>query len=317
VKKALALPRTTVALMFPGQGSQKVGMLSGVKDLPKVQEMAATAKSILGFDLLKYCLQGPEEKLEETSICQLALFLAGMAGLEKLKEKRPDAVERPGAVAGLSLGEYVALCAAGVITFQQGIELVKVRGSAMQRATEMTPQAMVSIAGLEQDVVEKLCAEQAVKGEVCQISNFLFPKGFSCGGTKKAIDKLQKAAVDAGAMQAKLLKTSGGFHTKLMEPAKKELEEVIEKMLPEMKPPMCDIYLNVTGRKVKVGTPPAEFIPLLAQQLTSPVQWAPSVTRMIADGMSEFFEVGPNKQLKAMMKRIDVAMWNSTDNIEV
>jgi len=316
--KKIAGPRpTTVGLLFPGQGSQYVKMLSGLRDNVQVKEMIAKAKSILGFDVMEICLEGPEDRLEETSVCQPAMFLAGMAGLEKLKQTRPEAVERPGCVAGLSLGEYTALCAAGVITFEEGMELVKVRGTAMAEAAKSRPQAMLSVAGLEQQVLEKLCAEQAKGGEVCQIANILFPKGFSCAGTQSAINKLKDATEKAGAMQAKLLKTSGAFHTALMEPAKAKLEDALNKLLPSMKPPTCDIYMNVTGKKIRAGTAPSEFVPLLAKQLCSPVLWEPSVHLMIKDGMTEFYEVGPMKQLKAMMKRIDPAMWTSTMNVEV
>jgi len=316
-KKALGPPPTTIALLFPGQGSQYVKMLSGLRDNAKVKEYIAIAKSVLGYDILEVCLTGPEEKLEETSVCQPAMFLGGMAGLVKLQQNRPDAVERPGAVAGLSLGEYTALCAAGVFTFEEGMELVKVRGAAMAEAAKSPPQSMLSVAGLEQQALEKLCSEQAKGGEVCQIANILFPKGFSCAGTTPAINKLKEAAEKAGAMQAKMLKTSGAFHTQLMEPAKAKLEEALQKLLPKMKPPTCDVYMNVTGKKIKAGTPPSEFVPLLAKQLCSPVNWEPSVRLMIKDGLTEFYEVGPMKQLKAMMKRIDPSMWNSTTNVEV
>jgi len=308
---------TTIALMFPGQGSQYVNMLSEVQDNVKVKEMIATARSVLGYDILEVCLKGPESKLEDTSVCQPAMFLAGMAGLEKLKESRPEAVEHPGAVAGLSLGEYTALCAAGVFTFEEGMELVKVRGAAMAEAATSRPQAMMSVAGLDQQTLEKICKEQATDGEVCQIANVLFPKGFSCAGTEAAIHRLKDAAEKAGALQAKMLKTSGGFHTDLMKPAQVKLQEALNRLLPNMKPPRCDIYMNVTGKKVKAGTPPADFAPLLGRQLCSAVLWEPSVRLMIKDGLTDFYEVGPMKQLKAMMKRIDQNTWNNTTNISV
>jgi len=308
---------TTIALMFPGQGSQYVKMLSGLQENLKVKEMIAIAKSVLGYDILDICLNGPEDKLEETSVCQPAMFLAGMAGMEKLKDMRPEAVEQPGAVAGLSLGEYTALCAAGVFTFEEGMELVKIRGGAMSEAAKASPQAMLSVAGLEQKVLEDLCKGIAKGGEVCQIANVLFPKGFSCAGTKAAIDTLKEKAEAAGAMQARLLKTSGAFHTDMMKPAQVKLEEALNKLLPKMKPPRCDVYMNVTGKKIKAGTPPSEFVPLLGKQLCSAVLWEPSVRLMIKDGLTEFYEVGPMKQLKAMMKRIDQGTWGSTTNIDV
>jgi len=310
-------PPTTAGLMFPGQGSQYVGMLKELKDDPVVSAYAATAQRVLGYDLLEICLQGPEHNLEETNVCQPAMFMAGMAGIEKLRQTRPDVVERPGCVSGLSLGEYTALCIAGVFTFEEGMELVKVRGEAMAEAAKAKPQAMLSVAGLDQATLEKCCKECAKGGEVAQIANVLFPKGFACAGTKKGIDDLQKSVEKAGAMQAKLLKTSGGFHTDLMKPAQKKLQVALDKLLPKMKPPTCDVYMNVTAKKLRKGTPPSEIVPLLAKQLCSPVLWEPLVKVMIKDGLTEFFEVGPMKQLKAMMKRIDANMWKTTTNVDV
>jgi len=305
------------ALMFPGQGSQYIGMLSGLKDEAEVKEMIATAKEVLGKDLLDMCLNGKADDLEETSVCQPAMFLGGMAGMVKLRKERPEAAEKFSCVAGLSLGEYTALCVAGVFTFEQGMELVKVRGAAMSEAARSSPQAMLSVAGLEEKVLKGLCEKQATGGEVCQIANSLFPNGFSCAGTQKAIDGLKVEAEKAGALQAKLLKTSGGFHTSLMEPAKEKLEEALKSLMPKMQPPKCDIVMNVTGEKIKAGTEPSEFVPLLGKQLVSSVLWEKSIKAMIADGYTEFYEVGPMKQLKAMMKRIDPTVWKTTTNVEV
>jgi len=310
-------PPTTIALVFPGQGSQYVNMLGTVKDNPEVQQMVAAAEAVLGWNPLDVCLSGPEDKLEETSICQPCMFLGGMAGLVKLRESRPEAVERPGSVAGLSLGEYTALCAAGVFTFEEGMKLVKVRGQAMAEAAKTRPQSMLSVFGVDQETLEKLCKEQAADGEICQIANHLFPRGFSCAGTTSAITKLKEEVEKAGAMQAKLLKTSGGFHTDLMRPAQEKLSAALEELMPKMKPPRCDVYMNVTGKKIKAGTPPADFVPMLAKQLCSAVLWEASVRLMIEDGMTEFFEVGPMRQLKAMMKRIDMNMWSNMTNVEI
>ncbi|CAE8587725.1 unnamed protein product, partial [Polarella glacialis] len=179
-----------LALLFPGQGSQYVKMLDGVKDLPEVKDMLAKAKEILGYDLLELCLNGPEEKLAETRYCQPAMFVGGLAGVAKLRVERAEAVERPTCVAGLSLGEYTALCAAGVLSFEDGLTLVKLRGEAMGEAAKVGKQAMLSVAGLEQSVLDKLCSEAEKKegpGGVCKIANALFPKGFSCAGTEVAV----------------------------------------------------------------------------------------------------------------------------------
>jgi len=309
-----------IAVLFPGQGSQYVKMLDGSKDLPRVREMLEKAKDILGYDILDVCLSGPEEKLEETRFCQPAMFIGGLAGLEKLRGEREEAVTRCAVMAGLSLGEYTALCAAGVFSFEDGLRLVKLRGEAMQEAAEMREQGMVSVAGLDKEQLQQLCAT-AAKDEgpdgICQIANELFPKGFSVGGTKKAIESLRAAAESAGALQAKILKTGGGFHTPLMSPASEKLGKALDEALPNMKSPMHTIWMNASAAPLHPGAEPAAIVELLKKQVTSPVLWEPSVKALIADGITEFYEVGPMKQLKAMMKRIDLNAWKKTTNIEV
>jgi len=309
-----------IGLLFPGQGSQYVKMMSNVKDIPAVKDMLSKAQTILGFDVLELCLKGPESKLEETSNCQPAMFIAGMAGVEKLRADREEAVTRCQVLAGLSLGEYTALCVAGVFTFEEGLKLVKLRGESMQAAASASKQAMLSVAGLEKTKLVDLCAQAAKKegsGAVCQIANELFPKGFSVAGTEAAIVALKELADKAGALQAKLLKTSGGFHTSLMKPAQEKLGKALDEMLPNMKPPKHTVYMNATALPVKPGTNPKDIIELLKKQLTSPVLWQPSVQAMIKEGVSEFYEVGPMKQIKAMMKRIDSKVWGNTANVEV
>jgi len=291
-----------------------------VRDIPAVQEMLKKAEDILGYDVLEMCLKGPEAKLEETKYCQPAMFIAGLAGVEKLRAEREEAATRYQVSAGLSLGEYTALCAAGVFTFAEGLELVKVRGQAMQDAANKGKQAMLSVAGIEKSKLAELCeeaAEKEGKGGVCQIANELFPKGFSCAGTEKAVLTLKDLTEKAGALQAKVLKTSGGFHTSLMQPAVEVVGKALDDLLPNMKPPTATVYMNATGQPVKPGTDPKIIVSLLKRQLTNPVLWEPSVRAMIKEGVSEFYEVGPMKQIKAMMKRIDSKVWGTTTNVEV
>lgn len=310
-------PPLPVALLFPGQGSQYVNMMSGVKDLPAVQELVKTANSILGWDVLDMCLKGPEAKLEETRYCQVAMFVASMAALEKLKAEKPEAVKRPQAVAGLSLGEYTALCVAGVLELSDAIQLVKLRAEAMHDATKVGSQLMLSVAGLERDQLASLCKEAKQGTEVCEIVNELFPKGYSCAGMEKPIMKLKELAEAKGALQAKVLKTSGAFHTPMMEPAQKKLAAALDEALPRMQPPRTSVYMNVTGKPVPPGTAPSEIVALLKQQVVRPVLWEQSVRAMISSGITDYYEVGPMKQLKAMMKRIDQKMWATTYNIDV
>eukprot|EP00913_Durusdinium_trenchii_P010976 g10302.t1 len=273
------------ALLFPGQGSQYVKMLSEVKDLPSVQEMLSTAHTILGYDILKLCLEGPEETLEQTKHCQPAMYIGGLAAFELLKkepcEENPKVAEQFQAVAGLSLGEYTALTVAGVMDFETGLRLVKFRGEAMQEAAEASPQKMISVAGLSQQVLEQLCSEcRSGPDDVCQVANFLFPNGFSCALARGS--GAPKSWIDAES---------------------------------KMKPPNCEVYVNLTGQKIPPGTSVPRIIELLADQLTNCVLWEPAMKAMVNDGISEFYECGPMKQLKAMMKRIDGDAWKKTQNI--
>jgi [acyl-carrier-protein] S-malonyltransferase len=309
-----------IALLFPGQGSQYVQMMSAVKDIPAVKDMLKIAEGILGYDVLNLCLEGPEEKLEETRYCQPAMFIAGLAGIEKLRGDRAEAVTRCSVMAGLSLGEYTALCAAGVFSFEDGLKLVKLRGEAMQEAAAIGDQNMLSVAGLEKPVLQDLCQKAIAhegSGAVCQIANELFPKGYSIGGTKKAIEWLKDAAMKAEALQAKVLKTSGAFHTPLMQPAQDKLAQALDEILPNMKSPLHTVWMNASAQPMRPGCDPKDIVALLKRQLTNPVLWEPSMVKVMGEGVTEFYEVGPMKQIKAMMKRIDAKAWKQTTNVEV
>jgi [acyl-carrier-protein] S-malonyltransferase len=295
-------------------------MMDGVKEVPAVQEMLAKAKEILGWDVLELCLKGPEEKLEETQHCQPVVFIAGLAGIEKLKAERPEAVKRASIMAGLSLGEYTALVAAGVMTFEDGLKLVKLRGLAMAEAAQTGKQLMLSVAGLDPKKLEPLCKAAAAKEGpegICQIANFLFPNGTSVGGTEKAVNFLKGSADEAGALQTKILKTAGAFHTPLMQPAQDKLAAAIEEIKPNMKTPLHTVWMNAEGEPLRPGCNVDDIVRLMKKQLTNPVYWEQSVQEIIKEGTTEFYEVGPMKQIKAMMKRIDVGMWKKTTNIEV
>lgn len=314
-------PPLPVALLFPGQGSQYIGMLKDVMERPAVKSMLDKAESILGWDVRELCLKGPEEKLSDTKYCQPIMFIAGLAAVEVLRETKPEVVDRPFCVAGLSLGEYTAIVAAGVLSFEDGLKLVQLRAEAMQDAATRVPQAMCSVAGLDRTKVDQLCLD--AKGAdpspdpQCQVANFLFPSGFTCAGTKVAIDELCKRATAAKALQARLIKTSGAFHTPLMAPAQEQLSRAIDAASQRMMPPRCSIYFNINGRRVKEGSDPATFIELMKLQLTNEVLWEPSIRAMIMDGVKDFFEVGPLKQLKSMLKRIDADAFKRTENVSV
>merc|ERR1711933_393720 len=246
---------------------------------------------------------------------------AGLAAVEVLRESKKDVVERPQAVAGLSLGEYTALCAAGVLDFEDGLKLVKLRAEAMQHASGLVPQQMCSVAGLDRPTLERLCKEAREKDSdpnaVCQIANVLFPAGFTCAGNKTAIERLCQLATSARALQARPIKTGGAFHSPLMAPAAEQLSAAIDEALPKMRPLRCCIYFNLTGKKVAPGTDPKEFVDLMKKQLTGEVLWEQTVKQMIMDQVKDFYETGPLKRIKAMIKRIDQDAFKRTENISV
>merc|ERR1712032_505875 len=192
----------------------------------------------------------------------------------------------------------------------------------MQKATDKTPQCQASVAGLDASVLEKLC-KQAVeedkksKNPVCQIATALFPSGFTVSGTKATVESLCTLAKDAKALQSRVVKSGGGFHTPLMASAEEEFSRALDKMVERMEPPRCAVYFNATGKKVPKGAAPSEFVDHLKKQLTQEVQWLPSMKQMIMDGVKDFYEVGPLKQLKSMLKRIDQDAFKRTENIAV
>jgi len=314
-------PMAPCALLFPGQGSQYVGMLKEMQDDPVVKDMLEKSKEILGWDVLDLCLNGPEEKLEQTQYTQPAMFIGGLAGVEKLRKDKPECAANPTFVAGLSLGEYTALCVSGVFSFEDGLRLVKLRGEAMQEAaTTQGKQLMLSVAGLDRAACDKACEEARKEegpGATCQVANCLFPNGFSLGGSEKAINICKEKCEAAGALQAKVLKTGGAFHTALMMPAQTKLNEALTAAVEKMSPPKITIYMNATSEPVAAGSPVDTIVDNLKKQLTNPVLWEPTCQKMIKAGITEYYECGPMKQLKAMMKRIDQKVWKTTTNIDV
>jgi len=319
---AKAKPPLPVCLMFPGTGSQYVGMLKDCMDLPGVQALLKEANKILGYDVKDLVLNGPKTKLDEPKFCQPAMFIAGMAGIEIMKAgDKQEEVERVQAVAGLNSGEYTAICAAGILSFGDTLRLVRARGEAIQKAAALRSQSTCSIAGLDRLMLDK-CIKEAIasgvdKEPVCQIANLLFPGGFTVAGTKATIDQLCKIATKARALQARALPVGNGENTALMESAVKELSNAFDAAQAKMQPPRCSIYFNVTAKKVPAGSDPAGFSAMLKKQLTSEVLWDPTMKQMIMDGVKDFYEVGPLKQLKSMLKRIDRDAFKRTESVAV
>jgi [acyl-carrier-protein] S-malonyltransferase len=289
-----------IAFLFPGQGAQSVGMGRQLAEsLPAARAVFDRANQILGYDLAKICFEGPAASLDSTVHSQPALFVASMAAVESLKAENPAAVENCQAAAGLSLGEYTALVFAGAMSFEDGLRVVQTRGQAMQDAADRVPSGMVSILGLERPAVEALCA-QAAQGELLQVANMLCPGNIAVSGTKAACARATELAPAAGAMRAIPLAVAGAFHTSIMQPGVDRLAAALENV--RFTRPRIPVVSNVDAQ---AHDDPQEIRRLLVQQVVSPVLWEDSQRALLASGCDEFYEVGPGRVLRGLLKRID------------
>lgn len=289
-----------IAFLFPGQGAQSVGMgrdLAG--QLPAARRLFDEAGRILGCDLAAVCFDGPADKLDSTEYSQPALFVCGLAAVEKLKQEQPEVVEACGGAAGLSLGEYTALVFAGAMDFEAGLRVVQERGRAMQAAADAVPSGMLSILGMERDAIAGLCDDNRREGEVLQIANLLCPGNIVVSGDLAAIERIGPAAEAAGAMRTIRLAVAGAFHTRLMQSAVERLNNALAAV--EVRAPRIPVWSNVDGA---THSDPAEIKSLLVRQVCSPVLWEDSVVAMLGAGCDSFYEVGPGRVLRGLLKRI-------------
>ena len=289
-----------IALLFPGQGAQFVGMGRTLAErYPIVRSLFDRADAVLGYDLAEFCFEGPAEELDSTEISQPAIFTLSIAALEVLRLGSPGVVGQCEAAAGLSLGEYTALTFAGVFDFEDGLRLVQKRGQAMQDASDTTAGGMVSILGMELAAIEELCDKARGDGTL-QIANVLCPANIVVSGTNAACERIAELAEAAGAMKAIPLAVAGAFHTPLMQPA----DEILAKALAatKMNKPRVPVYSNVDAEP---HDDPEEIRQILVRQILSPVLWEQSVRNLFAQGFDTFYEVGPGRVLRGLMKRID------------
>ncbi|MEC8683977.1 MAG: ACP S-malonyltransferase [Bacteroidota bacterium] len=281
------------AYIFPGQGAQFTGMGKDVYETSDVaRELFERANEILGFDITKIMFEGSAEELKETKVTQPAIFLHSVALFKALGD---SAV--PQMVAGHSLGEISALVANGVLSFDDGLRLVSQRAQAMQKACDSVPSTMAAILGLEDELVEAVCAD--VDGVVVA-ANYNCPGQLIISGEIEAVNEACERLKERGAKRALVLPVGGAFHSPLMEPAREELAAAIEKTT--FRTPTCPIYQNVSTTAV---TDPAEIKKNLLFQLTAPVKWTQSVENMLKDGATKFIEVGPGKVLQGLVKKVD------------
>lgn len=284
---------STTAFLFPGQGSQFVGM---GKDLyehnPEARALFDQADAIVGFPLTRICFEGPDEDLRQTRNTQPAIFLHSMVVARIFRGQQASMA------AGHSLGEYSALVYAGALTFEDALRLVRLRGELMQQAGVEQPGTMAAVVGLEPGIVGEVCCSAWDAG-IVQAANFNSPGQIVISGSVSGVRKAMELAKARGARLVKELPVSGAFHSPLMESAKSGLKAALEKT--SIRDTSIPVYANVTAKPVRAAN---EIRQLLNEQLTSPVRWEETIKNMAADGASVFVEIGPGKVLQGLVKRI-------------
>jgi len=289
------------AFLFPGQGAQVMGMGADVESaFPTAAALFERANDVVGFDLRRVCFEGPADRLNSTTMSQPAIFTTSAALLEALRASPVGQGIRPAVTAGLSLGEYTALYAAGTIAFEDALKLVKRRGEAMQAAADATEGTMVSLLGLDEDKVRQLC-DEARGDELLEPANFNCPGQIVISGSLGACERAERLAEKYGAIKAIRLEVAGAFHTSMMTPAAQALRQALVQTRISQSPAVRTIA-NITGEYYQG---PESVVEGLTRQLTGAILWQKCMERLLADGVEQFYEIGPGRVLTGLMKRIN------------
>nr|XP_033324408.1 probable malonyl-CoA-acyl carrier protein transacylase, mitochondrial [Megalopta genalis] len=311
-KKPKVDPKTTSILLFPGQGVIKVGMIKKYMHFPAVKELFEIANEILNYDLLKICLNGPEEKLNRTEFNQIATVISSLAALEKVREERPSVFETCVATAGYSVGEITSLILSGVITFEDGVRLTHVRGKAMQYASDKVSQGMLSITCTPNTEVSKACIEakkwameMGVEQPVCQVAIYLCTERKILAGNIQALDYIEKNKELFGLGNVSRLPVSGAFHTALMEPALKSVGKMLDSI--EIHEPRCQVYSNCKAQPYNSNLKYAKKY--ICKQIILPLKWEQCIQRIYNRPLdTEFphtYDIGSAGRMKTILKLIN------------
>jgi [acyl-carrier-protein] S-malonyltransferase len=304
------------AFLFPGQGAQVVGMGKDIAEhCPAAADLFEKANEIVGYDLRHLCFEGPEETLNTTTVSQPAIFTVTAALLELLRQTHPEL--RPDVTAGLSMGEYSALYAAGLMSFEDALKLVQERGRAMQAAADASNGSMVSILGLDEEKVRALC-RQAAQGDILEPVNFNCPGQIVISGSAQACKRAEALAEKYGAIKAVPLAVAGAFHTSMMQPAADRLQQALA-VCPIQSPTAPKVIANINAEYYTDAKGIREG---LVRQLVQPILWQKCMERLLADGVEAFYEIGPGRVLTGLMKRIsrrtkvvNVSTWESLQQL--
>ncbi|XP_059472668.1 probable malonyl-CoA-acyl carrier protein transacylase, mitochondrial [Neocloeon triangulifer] len=311
-------PSDTSILIFPGQGVQYVGMCKELLKFRLVQDLFEAASSILNYDLLKLCLEGPKDKLDETKYCQPAVVVSSLAAVEWLKEERPSAIEGCVATAGFSIGEITALIFAGAISFESAIKLVRARAEGMQYASEMVNSGMATVIygpdsqlGVACNKAVEHCLERRIERPVCQVANYLYPHCKVVAGNVEALDFLAKNASKFNLRKVRRLPVSGAFHTPLMEPALEPFKAALRKV--QVQDPLVYVHSNVDGKYYSNAKQIRKLLPL---QIVKPVKWEQTLhvlfERPEGESFPRTFECGPGKSLRAILKQVNSKAYDTS-----
>ncbi|KAA0721051.1 Malonyl-CoA-acyl carrier protein transacylase, mitochondrial [Triplophysa tibetana] len=316
-------PHTASVFLFPGQGSQFVGMGRGLLKYGNVKEMFSVAQKVLGYDLLSLCLNGPEKDLMKTVHSQPAVFVCSLAAVERLNHENPAAIESCVAAAGFSVGEFSALVFSGAMDFAEAMFAIKVRAEAMQKASDQVASGMLSVIGKHQTNYKHACLQArehclslGIQEPVCAIANYLFPDGRVIAGNKEALDFIQEHSRKLMFSRTRMLPVSGAFHTPLMESAMEPLRDVLRQI--EIRRPEIAVHSNVDGKRYMHDK---HIQKQLAKQLVSPVKWEQTLHEIYERAQGREFphtyEVGPDRQLGSMLQKCNMKAFKNYTHVDV